>query len=172
MISNNIRLKSTIIVFFMILFGLVFGCAKKNVFVKLVTSETDTGLLYLIRPEHASLALWDYDCILSRYPGKFSSSVKPTPIYTIELENGSLGYLRLQEGTYQLDVVGKPDATKVFQIKKGEEKYIEFKIFSETKFSRSEITFREINKEYSLEEILSVPLFTERSFVSVQMPIE
>ncbi|TGM59080.1 hypothetical protein [Leptospira vanthielii] len=162
----------TIFIFFNILLGFTMQCAEKKSFVKLVSKENNTGLLYLIRPEHPALSLWNYECLLSRYPDKFSSRIQPNPIYKIELQNASLGYLRLQEGTYRLDVVGKPDATKVFQIKKGEEKYIELKIFSETKISRSELTFREIDRESTLSEVLSVPVFVEHQFLSVQMPIE
>ncbi|PJZ46623.1 hypothetical protein [Leptospira brenneri] len=170
-LKNNFG-RVTFLIFFSTLILSTSQCAKKNGFVRLIPPESETGLLYLIRPEQVSLALWDYDCILSRYPGKFSSQIQPIPIYKIQLENASLGYLRLQEGTYRLDVIGKQDVTKVFQIKKGEEKYIEFKIFSETRFSRSEMTFRETDKEFTLGEILSVPLFVERPFESVQMPIE
>ncbi|TGL55975.1 hypothetical protein EHQ59_01620 [Leptospira kemamanensis] len=141
--------------------GIQFQCTTKTKFQKLETKQLDTGLVYVIRPEHTSLALWDYDCIISKYPEKFSTSVTPKPIYKINLENGSLGYLRLSPGTYRLDVEGKSDVTKVFQIKAGEEKYFELKIFSETKMSKSEMMFREVNKEDSLSEILSVPFFIE-----------
>lgn len=158
--------------FFFILLGFTIQCAEKKSFVKLESKENDSGLFYLIRPDHPSLALWNYECLLYRYPGKFSSSIQPTPIYKIELENGSLGYLRLQEGTYRLDVVGKEDATKVFQIKRGEEKYFELTIFSESKIGKSELTFREIDKKTALSEILSTPFFAEHPFVSVQMPVE
>lgn len=168
----NFLIKIPFLIFFIILFGFTLQCAEKKSFVKLVSKENDSGLLYLVRPDHPALSLWNYECLLSRYPDKFSSRIQPIPIYKLELENSSLGYLRLQEGTYRLDVVGKSDATKVFQIKKGEEKYIELKIFSETKLSRSELTFREIDRETTLSEILSVPVFAEHQFQSVQMPIE
>ncbi|TGL12519.1 hypothetical protein [Leptospira meyeri] len=161
-----------ILLFLTLIVGFTMQCSSKKSFVKLVTKENDTGLLYLVRPDHASLSIWNYECLVSRYPDKFSSSIKPTPIFKIELENASLGYIRLPEGTYRLDLIGKDDTTKVFQIKKGEEKYFELKIFSETKLSRSELTFKEFNKESALTEILSTPTFTESSFESVQMPIE
>lgn len=159
-------------IFFLIPFGFIMQCAEKKAFVKLESKENDSGLFYLIRPEHSSLALWNYECLLSRYPDKFSSQIQPAPLYKIELDNASLGYLRLKEGTYRLDVVGKEDATKVFQIKRGEEKYFELKIFSESKIGKSELTFREIDKKATLSEILSVPFFAEHPFVSVQMPVE
>ncbi|EMJ89539.1 hypothetical protein [Leptospira meyeri] len=161
-----------ILLFLTLIIGFTMQCSSKKSFVKLVTKENDTGLLYLVRPDHTSLSIWNYECLVSRYPDKFSSSIKPTPIFKIELENASLGYIRLPEGTYRLDVIGKEDTTKVFQIKKGEEKYFELKIFSETKLSRSELTFKEFNKESALTEILSTPTFIESSFESVQMPIE
>ncbi|EKJ86184.1 hypothetical protein CLV96_1560 [Leptospira meyeri] len=161
-----------ILLFLTLIIGFTMQCSSKQSFVKLVTKENDTGLLYLVRPDHTSLSIWNYECLVSRYPDKFSSSIKPTPIFKIELENASLGYIRLPEGTYRLDVIGKEDTTKVFQIKKGEEKYFELKIFSETKLSRSELTFKEFNKESALTEILSTPTFTESSFESVQMTIE
>ncbi|TGL44846.1 hypothetical protein [Leptospira perdikensis] len=159
-------------ILFLILLGFTIQCAEKKTFVRLESKNDDSGLFYLVRPEHSSLSLWNYECQLSRYPDKFSSQIQPTPLFKIELENASLGYLRLKEGTYRLDVVGKEDATKIFQIKSGEEKYFELKIFSETKIGRSELTFREIDKKTTLEEILSVPKFLEHPFVSVQMPIE
>ncbi|PJZ85123.1 hypothetical protein [Leptospira harrisiae] len=161
-----------------VLFVLTFSiematqCTSKKSFIKLVSKENETGLLYLVRPDHTSLAFWNYECILSRYPEKFSSQIEPTPLFKIELENASLGYLRLSEGTYRLDVIGKNDVTKVFQIKRGEEKYFELKIFSETKLSRSELTFKEFDKESALSEILSTPTFLESQFESVQMSIE
>ncbi|TGL47074.1 hypothetical protein EHQ55_14745 [Leptospira meyeri] len=161
-----------ILLFLTLIIGFTMQCSSKKSFVKLVTKENDSGLLYLVRPDHTSLSIWNYECLVSRYPDKFSSSIKPTPIFKIELENASLGYIRLPEGTYRLDVIGKEDTTKVFQIKKGEEKYFELKIFSETKLSRSELTFKEFNKESALTEILSTPTFTESSFESVQMTIE
>ncbi|TGK85608.1 hypothetical protein EHQ23_13280 [Leptospira bourretii] len=161
-----------ILFFLTCIVGFTMQCTSKKSFVKLVTKENETGLLYLVRPDHTSLSIWNYDCLISRYPDKFSSSIKPTPIFKIELENASLGFIRLPEGTYRLDVIGKEDTTKVFQIKKGEEKYFELKIFSETKLSRSELTFKEFNKESALAEILSTPTFTESRFESVQMPIE
>ncbi|MBM9590455.1 hypothetical protein JWG41_08370 [Leptospira sp. 201903075] len=171
--NSKYNLSSFVIfIFFLIQFGFTMQCAEKKAFVKLESKENDSGLFYLIRPEHPSLALWNYECLLSRYPDKFSSQIQPTPLYKIELENGSLGYLRLQEGTYRLDVVGKEDATKVFQIKRGEEKYFELKIFSESKIGKSELTFREIDKKATLTEILSTPIFVEHPFTSVQMPVE
>lgn len=152
--------------------GMATQCSAKKSFVKLVSKENETGLLYIVRPDNTALAFWNYECLLSRYPDKFSSRIEPTPLFKIEIANASLGYLRLPEGTYRLNVIGKNDATKVFQIKRGEEKYFELKIFSETKWSRSELTFKEFDKESALSEILSTPTFLESQFVSVQMPVE
>ncbi|TGM01456.1 hypothetical protein [Leptospira jelokensis] len=153
--------KSIILFCFLITFGIHFQCSSKTKFQKLETKHLDSGLVYVIRPEHTALALWDYECMISKYPDKFSTSVNPTPMYKMDLANGSLAYVRLAQGTYRLDVTGKPDATKVFQIKSGEEKFFELKIFSETKMSKSEMMFREVNKEETLSEILSVPFFIE-----------
>ncbi|TGL59979.1 hypothetical protein [Leptospira jelokensis] len=153
--------KSIILFCILITFGIHFQCSSKTKFQKLETKQLDSGLVYVIRPEHTALALWDYECMISKYPDKFSTSVNPTPMYKMDLANGSLAYVRLAQGTYRLDVTGKPDATKVFQIKSGEEKFFELKIFSETKMSKSEMMFREVNKEETLSEILSVPFFIE-----------
>lgn len=157
---------------FIVSFGIHFQCASKTKFQKLESKQPDTGLVYVVRPEHTALALWDYECIISKYPDKFSTSVIPTPVYKMNLTNGSLGYVRLTQGTYRLDVNGKPDATKVFQVKAGDEKFYELKIFSETKMSKSEMMFREVNKEETLSEVLSVPFFIEVKPESIQVPIE
>ncbi|MDF3820033.1 hypothetical protein P3G55_08995 [Leptospira sp. 96542] len=151
---------------------LLVQCSSPRKFTKMVKPEKTSGLLYLVRPDHPSLSMWNYECTISKYPSKFSSMVSPKTLFSVNLENASLGYIRLTEGTYRLDVVGKNDATKVFTIKNGEDKYFFLRIFSETRLSKSELTFIETSKEDSLSEILSIIGFTEFDFKLVEVPIE